>query len=333
MGQAIEAALELSGLRMPQAPQAQPSPPQRHAEHVDFHFPENRSGPAVTDDPMDLLPKSAREKFNLLMIDSKAAQGASRTINEERDYQHRRILNFKSNIESGQHSEAAKLRAELQRAQDDFVPLSRRAAEATERRETTGQLAHQIKTFVEDLHSVRVIAVEPPTPKKPPTDFVVAVEDRRRYLRELQSKHRTAEVSELPSSDAKKLAREQIAGHAARGRPDLSALVEGRGGNISFRPGSGVGEKDAFSTLCWLFEDALIAKVEAELDSFCDDTAALSNQARIARLAEVAGDMLSVEREEENLIETAARNGVVIARRGDASVLAVLGIRLEEVKL
>lgn len=55
---------------------------------------------------------------------------------------------------------------------------------------------------------------------------------------------------------------------------------------------------DAFSTMCWLHRDALIAKINAGLDEAADDKAALSQEQREQMKAQINSDMLATERRE-----------------------------------
>ena len=85
---------------------------------------------------------------------------------------------------------------------------------------------------------------------------------------------------------------------------------------------------DTLALIAWLAKDELIAALSAEIDARADDGAALTDEQRGERLAEIEIDMLAAERDEEALVEMAHRAGTPVDRRPDASPLAVLGVAL-----
>ena len=62
---------------------------------------------------------------------------------------------------------------------------------------------------------------------------------------------------------------------------------------------------DVLALTCWLLKDQVIAKLSAEIDSESDDAAALSAEARQKAEAEIAGDLLDIERQEATFVWSA----------------------------
>ena len=83
---------------------------------------------------------------------------------------------------------------------------------------------------------------------------------------------------------------------------------------------------DTAGLVAWLFRDALIARLHAEIDELADDEHALDDQERRARENELLDALMMAERREETLIELAGSEGLEIPRRATADVRAVLGI-------
>jgi hypothetical protein len=181
-----------------------------------------------------------------------------------------------------------------------------------------------------------------PEPKllKGENGLLDAIENRRRRVRELRADlHRIASAP-FPSSHAKARAREQIEALAMLGAPSVSRLVE-LDGPVEFqtqRVQSEVhGERrslaftevpDTVALVAWLHRDALVKRLDAEIDSEADDKAALSHEARQKAEAEVMGDLLAIERDECALVWQAQSENLPAEHRPDVSVAALLSIAL-----
>ncbi len=97
---------------------------------------------------------------------------------------------------------------------------------------------------------------------------------------------------------------------------ELDALVRG----------DALGSAMTADALAWLHRDALIAALDREIDAL-GVVGGLTDAKRASRTAELRAAILDIERVEEGVIEAALSEGTVIARRPDASPLAILGIR------
>jgi hypothetical protein len=84
----------------------------------------------------------------------------------------------------------------------------------------------------------------------------------------------------------------------------------------------------AVPLLVWLHKDALIRRLDVEIDAEADDKAALTLEARQKAEAEVMGDLLAVERDEAVLVWQAQSQNLPVEHRADCSPLAILQCRL-----
>ena len=153
----------------------------------------------------------------------------------------------------------------------------------------------------------------------------------------------------LPSVVVRARVREQIDALAQRGAIDVTQTIEGglpllfpvvsvRGelfGNTiamdGVQPLTGFTSHqsvDVQAVLAWLFRDALIQRLDAEIDELADDQYALSNEESAVREQSLLDALLGAERIEEALVEAAIAEGRLVPRRPDASPLAVLGVSL-----
>lgn len=177
----------------------------------------------------------------------------------------------------------------------------------------------------------------------------VALDRLRRRLRELNADEHGVRSAPYPAAHAKVKARAMVDALAARGAPDLSSMVEagfddirwpmaqarlglaavvGRSGDKIV--GSALGEQpDVLALFAYLHRDALVARLEQEIDTLADDAAALSVDARAEKLAEISQDRLLAERAECALIAKLQAEGAAVEYRADADVRAVLGIELQ----
>ena len=80
--------------------------------------------------------------------------------------------------------------------------------------------------------------------------------------------------------------------------------------------------------ICWINLEALLKRLDAEIDSEADDKNALSHDERQKREAVVLGDLLAVERDEAALVWAAQAQGLPAEHRADVDPCALLGVRL-----
>jgi hypothetical protein len=166
------------------------------------------------------------------------------------------------------------------------------------------------------------------------------IERLRRFGRERKAEIHTIQSSPYPRSHCKSRVREQIELVAPR-CPDVTLIVEHDGEIIwpmmrvrsqvfNAQPGAVAFAEvpDTLGLFVWLHRDALLAKLDAEIDTEGDDRVALSHEQRQQREAEVQGDLLEIERQEATLTWLAMAQNLPVEHRIDINPLALLGLKL-----
>jgi hypothetical protein len=167
-----------------------------------------------------------------------------------------------------------------------------------------------------------------------------AVENRRRRVRELRADAHRIASAQFPADYTKAKMRRQISQLAEQGQPSVASLVE-LDGNVEFptirQQATVVGaqerslafseQPDATALICWLFQDELVKRLDAEIDAETDGSA-LSHEQRELRTTEIMSDLLDVERDESFFVWEAQARGLPYEHRSDISPLALLGLRL-----
>ena len=85
---------------------------------------------------------------------------------------------------------------------------------------------------------------------------------------------------------------------------------------------------DVVGLVAWLHRDALIKRLDAEIDTESDDPASLSHEARQKAEAEILGDVLEQDRIETEMVFAAQSQGLPVEHRGDCAPQAILGVKL-----
>ena len=141
-----------------------------------------------------------------------------------------------------------------------------------------------------------------------------------------------------PSSQCKAQMRAQIEELAQRGEVSVSRLVE-HDGQLDWplmqlvvpvrgaQGAAGITEvPDTVAMFAWMHRDALIKKLDTEIDAEADDKAALSHDARQKAEVEVSSDLLDIERQEAALVWQAQAQGLPVEHRSDINPVALLGL-------
>ena len=176
-------------------------------------------------------------------------------------------------------------------------------------------------------------------------DILTAVERLRRRSRELNADCAYHQSAPFPSEGARAKARQTVEALAMRGAPNVSRMIE-HDGNLEFVSKDqsvpiigGSKESPVFTTaawsqpdvlalFCWLNRDALIAKLDEEISAEADDKSALSHAERERHAAEVATDLLAIERQEAALVWAGMEQGLPCEHRSDCAPQAILQCRL-----
>jgi hypothetical protein len=306
----------------------------------------------VNGDIAAVLPAPARKKFKALRAAAERdrarrnALSDSRTVLMERTKdlsaqvramvlplgQHHSDSNYPGRGLAEDHAEVRAARLQLESMREDLDEMNAAYADGA-----AGGLLSLVRALNEFVHRSRIFVLAPkevPTLRKGET-LRIAIENRRRRLRELAADREAVSRAPLPSTTAKQVVRKQLEELAARGRPDVFGLIERGQGKLEWPmvpemptttelPRSM--RVDTAALIAWALGPALVQAIEREIDEIADDERALSADQRRAKLNEIAADLLAVEREEESLIEMAEAEGLPIHRRSDADPRAVLGL-------
>jgi hypothetical protein len=227
---------------------------------------------------------------------------------------------------------------------DATANLARLNVLADERSARAGQLGSLVSN-VEEYLTTRLGKVatiklhDGPVPTRKRSESIAdAIERCRRRIRELVADRHAIASAPWHAAQAKARAKIEVEKLAARGEPNVLSLIESATGTIGWREQAYVdarvgdrmlyaaGDAAALPLLCWLHRDALIAKINRQIDVIADDKAALTREQRNEKIKEIDGDLLAVERDEEFWVGTAIADGMNILRRSDADPRAVLGL-------
>ena len=170
------------------------------------------------------------------------------------------------------------------------------------------------------------------------TDAIQRLCHRGRELRAAINRNTSAP---FPSAYAKAQMRRQIEQLAERGAASVSSLVE-HDSPVEFpttqlmvsvrnaTPGA-VGFLDVTDTLAlfaWMRRDALIKRLDAEIDAEADDKNALTHEAREQDAAEALAALLSTKRDESVFVWKAQAERLPVEHRADINPVALLSLKL-----
>jgi hypothetical protein len=171
-----------------------------------------------------------------------------------------------------------------------------------------------------------------------------AINRLRHRVRELRADLHRIESAPFPSSHARAKMRQTVEALAMRGAVNVSHLVE-RDGDIEFpttritamvrnieQQQAGavafVEVSDATAIFAWLHQAELIRRLDEEILSEADDDAALSVEDRQRHAADVATDLLVVERDESVFVWRAQTDRLPVEHRADINPVALLSLKL-----
>jgi hypothetical protein len=197
-------------------------------------------------------------------------------------------------------------------------------------------LAHNVVGYLTNCRAAQLSEFSGPEVKLQRGEtYAQGIERCRRDLRALDTKLEQIDAAPIPSSEAYRIACEEIDQLAQAGAPSVAALIQ-YGGKIGWQestswafgldPNLAVAPSKQLDSLahdCWLHNDATKAKIRALIQENADDQTALMPEERAERRAEVLRDMLHIERVEEFFISTSDAN---VARRPNCDARAVLGL-------
>ena len=181
----------------------------------------------------------------------------------------------------------------------------------------------------------RIRDVSLPTVALSPTGIAATIEVKRAGV--IASAERRADIENrpAPARDLKAAISRAVAAEAEKGRPPFDPCIRGRDpskfadqmlvrvhtGQSLTVGGGGV------PFLVWFLAEQIEARLHGMVDE-ADLTGAMSDAEQAAALTSLDAERLALEREEEALIRMAEADGMTIARRADASPMAVLMVEV-----
>lgn len=301
-------------------------------------------------DPLEYLPPPARALIEDLKSEVRESCAMARSFYQQLDALAGKVARIKAtrarNAELNQtlprYVQAddpvdAALARQLAEAENETTRIERRLEQIEASQRPIGALVSRLEQYVAELTSP-VAAIDPVTLKLGKGENAgQAVARIRGEIARLHEDHQAAIDAAIPSAVAKQIAAAHVRELAERGRPDVLSCLEGRSPpgfamrereRIALRGAQAAAfapsQPDTLALIAWLFEDVLVARLIDEIDRVAADDIALSDEARAARLAEIATRLLELERAEEAAIRLAATEGTKIQRRPDADLRAVL---------
>ena len=319
----------------------------------------------LNSDPLDWprIPKPVKEKLRRLRRARADAWLVWRAIADERQaaWEARRVAEARLKVLTGgrpdspwyaQYSNFHRLAdddpqvvAQLETLADAKANIERLDPIVEARSHQFGQLGRLLSSIERYLSeglsgvgdAIKLHKGSAPSPHKGES-LVDAVERCRRRLRELDAdRHRIASAP-WHSAEAKRRARTEIDKLAERGQPSALPLIESQATSIHWpgRPStdmliggrlvSAVGDPQALPLLFWLHRDAIVEKIEAQIDVIADDQNSLTKEQREEQIREIDQDRLTIQRDEEHWVSKANADGMTMLRRPDADPRAVLGL-------
>jgi hypothetical protein len=165
-----------------------------------------------------------------------------------------------------------------------------------------------------------------PIKLKPGETVSAAIRATREEIKSLQQKLAAVKSASLPVADQIRLAERYVAETALVARPQL-AIVRDQW-QVVFRDDVAVGKSDLFNLLCWFAPSSALAVLKKQIEAAGPPVNPLTREAKEREIGTISNDLLAAARKEEYLIERAGQEGQEVARRGDASPWAVLGVQI-----
>jgi hypothetical protein len=303
-------------------------------------------------DPADRLPQTARLKLVAFREAKALAAAGMREVADRIDWQRTRQQEAEQRITSlkrdygldpdGHHQSVAEATARRDKAKAEFARLQQIHDERAAAWQVITRLVTNLESWIKGVRSdEKITEYEGPPPlvgRLPPTK---AIERYRSELERLRNELEQVECAPIPSAEAKRIARDHVAELARLGKPDVTTLVcadvfgergikfQTVGVDVRTIHRAGVGQGEVVNPLAlaaWLHSEAMIAKLDAEIDAEANDGRALSDADRERRKTQLRAEILAVERAEELTIVSAEGEGSAIPRRPDADPRAVLNM-------
>jgi hypothetical protein len=300
------------------------------------------------------LPKPVKDALRGLRLSRDDARQARTTLAEKRQkvwddkqtadarLQHlkRRAYQSQFNKLSDDHPSVVAEHQKLEDIRAELAHLDPLIEARTVVSQVNGRLVANVEDYLECLGAVGGVKLYggPPPIGQKRESTADAFERCGRRLRVLDADRRKVSAAPWHSVEAKRRALAEIDALARRGQPSVLPLIESPDDPIGWAERSctdvvvagrlmgGYGDPASLPLIFWLHREALIAKINAEIEAVLDDDFALTAQQRIEQLATIDGDRLAIQRDEEHWFVAATKSGVCLLRRPDADPRALLGL-------
>jgi hypothetical protein len=223
---------------------------------------------------------------------------------------------------------AAQYDEAIREVQSEIDRLASERQKREAKRDDTARLVGALRGWLQDC-SIRAQPLAPHQHQPPklrdnetPMDALPRIRGEiERLGRDLQ----LLAAAALPIAEMRERARQWVSELASAGRPVLRTAAGAF--SIEWMPGAHGGPMApaGVAVLAATFPDALLAVVEAEIVKV--GGTGLSSGERPGREKELRGKLLSLERDEEALVEMALAAGFDVVRRPACNALAVLNLR------
>jgi hypothetical protein len=190
----------------------------------------------------------------------------------------------------------------------------------------TGFAMADIIDWLITSQSAKFIAVPAKLPKI--DNLSAALQKNRDQQSALNDELIALETAPMTKAEAKAAMRAAVAALAKQ--PDVSGLFYDQQlswptaqlvahGNSTGKEGTGTvvtaaTVRDSFGLFIWAHADAIVAKLDAEIERMGNDAAALSREDQAARIAEAQAKLLAAQRQQETIVETLEATGQQVTR-------------------
>ena len=302
-----------------------------------------------------LLPPKARQRLEILTLRREDSHrlipegDMVRAVNAERFAAERALQKMLDPPPAGHLLHPDDLRVVV--AQRNLSKLERESASLQERYQVRAQAFQAIARVHEDAMawithgrpSGTVLEdYSGPEPKlSKGEDIPTAISRLQRRGRELKADLARISAAPFPSAHAKVKMRQEIETLAQRGAPSMALLIEHDREIVwpqtnlraaiynATQPSFAASETtDVLALFAWLHRDHLIKRFEADIDAESDDAVRLTHAARQQQSAQVASDLLAVERDEAHWTFAGWEAGLPIAPRPDIASTALLNVEI-----
>ncbi|MET3965431.1 hypothetical protein [Bradyrhizobium sp. S3.9.1] len=272
------------------------------------------------------IPPQVRDRMYTLRGVAQDRRAALLRLSEERNdariaqmEAESRVAQLRSQRLPDDHEALAPLIDEIRRREATIARLGARTDELTPSWENSAKLVERLENYLRQHAAAGIALHDGVAPKLQKGEGALDGLDRAgRRTRTLLADRRDVLSAPFPVAIVKKHAREQLAARIEAAKPDVSDLVEQlepikfpmSPASIEQIYASAAGPLNAAAVdvvglMAWLHPKEFLAALDREIDAVGDDEAALSAEQRIAKLAQIDGDLLASAREESHFAEMA----------------------------